>query len=87
LFRHRFETDDANERSEFLKSLQFDWQQVDDYEKSQHANDLKTCMAWNSKKDAFGSETWFKVGDDLDGADNRFHGILSQISSVAGEST
>lgn len=25
LFRHRFESDDANEKQEFLKSLQFDW--------------------------------------------------------------
>lgn len=25
LFRHRFESDDANERQEFLKSLKFDW--------------------------------------------------------------
>jgi DNA primase large subunit len=28
LFRQRYETDDQNERREFLESLQFDWQIV-----------------------------------------------------------
>lgn len=62
LFRHRFETDDVSERSAFLRSLQLDWQQVDESEKAMYADQLKGCMAWGSKEDAFRAETWFKVG-------------------------
>jgi DNA primase large subunit len=62
LFRQRFETDDVSERSAFLRSLQLDWQQVDESEKAMYAEQLRGCMAWGTKEDAFRAETWFKVG-------------------------
>lgn len=61
LFRHRFETDDVNERSAFLQSLQFDWQLVDELEKATYAEQLRTCMSWGTKDEQFRAESWFKV--------------------------
>ncbi|WVQ69391.1 uncharacterized protein L199_007608 [Kwoniella botswanensis] len=60
LFKNRFETDDVNERSSFLKSLQFDWQVVDENEKMRYEKELKLCM-WEKKDEAFKNESWFKV--------------------------
>ena len=62
LFRHRFETDDVHERAAFLRSLEFDWQLVDEAEKATHAMDLRSCMSWGTKDDQFKAESWFKVG-------------------------
>ncbi|ORY23995.1 DNA primase large subunit [Naematelia encephala] len=61
LFRHRFETDDVAERAQFLRSLEFDWQLVDETEKSQYAHELRTCMPWGTKDEQFKAESWFKV--------------------------
>ena len=60
LFRHRFETDDATERSAFLRSLKFDWGVVDEAEKQLLADKLRACM-WGVKEEAFKAESWFKV--------------------------
>jgi DNA primase large subunit len=60
LFKHRFETDDVTERAAFLRSLEFDWQLVDDGEKALYADKLKKCL-WGDKEEAFKSESWFKV--------------------------
>ncbi|WWC68054.1 uncharacterized protein I206_101973 [Kwoniella pini CBS 10737] len=60
LFRNRFETDDVNERAQFLRSLEFDWQIVDENEKMRYEKELRNCM-WEKKDDAFRSESWFKV--------------------------
>ncbi len=62
LFRHRFETDDGNERASFLRSLEFDWQLVDEGEKATYAEKLRTCMSWGTKEDQLKAESWFKVG-------------------------
>lgn len=61
LFRHRFETDDVNERTLFLRSLEFDWQLVDEAEKAKYAMELRTCMSWGTKDEQFKAESWFKV--------------------------
>ncbi|WVF69690.1 hypothetical protein IAT40_004469 [Kwoniella sp. CBS 6097] len=60
LFKNRFESDDVNERAAFLRSLEFDWQVVNESEKQTHAENLKKCM-WGQKEDAFKAESWFKV--------------------------
>lgn len=60
LFRHRFETDDIHERAAFLRSLEFDWQIVDEAEKAKYAEELKRCL-WGNKEETFKAESWFKV--------------------------
>jgi len=59
LFKHRFETDDKSERTEYLKTLNFDWIAVSDDEKRALGAELRKCM-WG-KEDNFAGETWFKV--------------------------
>lgn len=61
LFKHRFETDDVAERAAFLRSLQFDWQIVDESEKMKYAEQLKGCLR-GDKEEGFRTESWFKVG-------------------------
>ncbi|KAK8847533.1 hypothetical protein IAR55_005391 [Kwoniella newhampshirensis] len=61
LFKNRFETDDIHERAAFLRSLEFDWQIVDESEKSIYATELRSCMNWGTKDDQFKAESWFKV--------------------------
>ncbi|KAK4683846.1 DNA primase large subunit, partial [Tremellales sp. Uapishka_1] len=61
LFRHRFETDDVNERAAFLRSLEFDWQLVDESEKALYAVQLRSCLSGSTKEDNFKAESWFKV--------------------------
>lgn len=39
----------------------FDWHLVDEREKTQFAKELRSCMAWGTKDDAFRAESWFKV--------------------------
>ncbi|RXK40958.1 DNA primase large subunit [Tremella mesenterica] len=60
LFKHRFETDDFVERAEFLRSLKFDWELVDETEKMSSASQLRTCLG-QGKEDTFKVESWFKV--------------------------
>ena len=60
LFKHRFETDDVSERAAFLRSLEFDWQVVDESEKVKYAKELKACL-WGDKEEGFRTESWFKV--------------------------
>lgn len=65
LFRNRFETDDVQERATFLRSLAFDWDVVDASEKAKYAEELRACMPWGTKDDAFRAESWFKVSRPL----------------------
>ena len=79
LFRHRFETDDVVERASFLRSLEFDWQLVDEAEKATYALELRGCMNWGTKDDQFKTESWFKVRRHLlNRADGRFRGTPSR---------
>ncbi|WVN89344.1 uncharacterized protein L203_104567 [Cryptococcus depauperatus CBS 7841] len=61
LFKSRFETDDTTERSEFLKSLSFGYDQVTDAEKIQYKESFRKFVPPKTKEDAFLSETWYKV--------------------------
>jgi hypothetical protein len=62
LFKQRFDSDDQHERSQFLKSLNFDWTVVDDTEKRVYEKQLKACMPWSAQRDGqFASESWVKV--------------------------
>jgi DNA primase large subunit len=62
LFKQRFDSDDQHERSQFLKSLNFDWTVVDDSEKRMYEKQLKACMPWGAQRDSqFASESWVKV--------------------------
>ena len=58
LFKHRFESDDKNEKAEFLKSLQLNWVEVDTDEKRELEGGLRRCMG---REEGFGAETFFKV--------------------------
>lgn len=60
LFKHRFETDDQNERAEFLRGVNTQGEEVKRKEKSEIEGDLRKCM-WNMKEDAFQAEVFFKV--------------------------
>jgi DNA primase large subunit len=61
LFRERFDTDDAHERAAFLRSKTFDWIAVNSEDKAKYAAELRACMPWGTKDDAFRAESWFKV--------------------------
>ncbi|KAL7419375.1 DNA primase subunit pri2 [Cryptotrichosporon argae] len=61
LFRYRFETEDTAERADFLRRLEFDWRLVDGDERARLAKELRACMPWGTKEDAFRAESWFKV--------------------------
>lgn len=59
LFRLRFETDDASEREDFMRSLKLDWKPVSNDEKRQYQQQL---IATHPKlASSFDSETFFKV--------------------------
>lgn len=86
LFRQRFDSDDQYERSQFLKSLSFDWTTVDDTEKRMYEKQLKACMSWGSQRDTqFASESWVKVclrcvdWASLAHAVHRYRGIMCLI--------
>lgn len=59
MFKHRFESDDKNEKAEFLQSLKFDWVEVGNDEKRELGDGLRRCL-WG-REDGFGQETFFKV--------------------------
>ena len=59
LFKHRFESDDKNEKAEYLQSLKFDWVEVGQDEKRELGDGLRRCL-WG-REEGFGSETFFKV--------------------------
>ncbi|GHJ84888.1 hypothetical protein NliqN6_1290 [Naganishia liquefaciens] len=62
LFKQRFDSDDQYERSQFLRSLNFDWTIVDETEKRMYEKQLKACMPWGAQRDnQFASESWVKV--------------------------
>ena len=58
LFKHRFESDDKNEKAEFLKSLALNWVEVGPDEKRELEGGLRRCMG---REEGFGGETFFKV--------------------------
>ncbi|GMK58974.1 hypothetical protein CspeluHIS016_0604160 [Cutaneotrichosporon spelunceum] len=60
LFKHRFETDDAAERSVFLHALDLSWAVVSDAERTRYWPQLRDTMWW-AKESALATETWFKV--------------------------
>lgn len=64
LFKHRFESDDIHERAEFLRSLAFDWQVVEEAEKNRLKDQLRLCLR-TDKEDVFKAESWFKVGLEI----------------------
>lgn len=61
LFRHRFETDDAEEREAFLTEFDLGWEVVHKDEKKSIVDKLRVCMPWGTKKEDFAKEKWFKV--------------------------
>jgi DNA primase large subunit len=58
LFKHRFESDDKNEKAEFLKSLQLNWVEVSPDEKRELEGRVRRRLA---REEGAGGETFFKV--------------------------
>ncbi|KAH9926225.1 DNA primase large subunit [Fomitopsis serialis] len=60
LFRVRFETDDSEERTEFLKTRKFGWEDVSSEEKKHFHEELKAASPWTTPE-VIASETYVKV--------------------------
>ena len=58
LFRLRYKMDDARERQDFVNSLDFAWEMVDDKEKLELGEDLRAVSGFVRKGE---EEGWFKV--------------------------
>lgn len=61
LFKQRFETDDATERQEFLKSLKFDWTPVEAAEKQYLKEKLATYLPKGTTEAQMMAEAYVKV--------------------------
>lgn len=63
LFRHRFESDDTEERKGFLESLQLDWTPLSREEQDEVRGKLQKWQPWMFAKgaDPFTTEQWYKV--------------------------
>ena len=67
LFKHRFETDDAGERDEFVASLGLDWEPVDAEERRELEAQLTAAAGGAKKVDAsYFKVDWERVGDLVD---------------------
>ena len=60
LFRLRFQNDDANERQEFVRSLEFSWESVSEEEKRELATQLLNATPGLREKE-LREGGWFKV--------------------------
>jgi DNA primase large subunit len=58
LFRLRYKTDDVRERQEFVKSLDFSWEMVDEKEKAELGEELRAACGNPPKGEA---DQYFKV--------------------------
>lgn len=61
LFRHRFETDDASERADFLRDLKLDWIMVSPAEKASLSKELSACLWGKERSVEVKDLEWFKV--------------------------
>lgn len=61
LFRIRLDTDDADERQRFLRTLDFEWVPVTPDEKEKHRKELMAAAGGRMKDDDFNREAYVKV--------------------------
>ncbi|KAI5853498.1 eukaryotic and archaeal DNA primase, large subunit-domain-containing protein [Tricharina praecox] len=63
LFKHRFESDDGNERTEFVDSLELDWKPVSNEEKAALSQQLIATSGGKKLDDGYFKVDWERVPD------------------------